>query len=713
MKRSLALALLFASAAAASPLTLRVTLPAGTTVPAGARVVLRRADGAATPVEHRLSGGASAVDLEDGAWQLDVDAAGLWHERQYVTVAGATEADVRLWLASTLSGAIAGSAADRVTIRFATTGGPTGEVVCPVDTKRFTCALPAGTADLALRTPGCVTRYVWSVPLAPNGTRDLGRLDFQRGATLTGRVDPPRRAKLDLRTVTITASAANFDEQAERGRTFTSMTARPNAKGFFHLDGIAPGEYKIVAATARPRLSSPPLNVTVIEGAEASLARPLALSAPRPLTVSIDPPLDPWLKQWRIELAVQRTPQYYEPLADALVAPNGTYRSEPLHAGRYDLRISGQDSSVWHRAEIDVDDATESLFIPLRVAPVHGTVRLGEKPLAATIWFGGQHNLPSLEMHSDDSGEFRGFLPQRDSDVWPVTVQSETPMAKRNFPAVKLRARDDGSLEADLRLDLTMLQGDVVEANGAPPSETVMLNISSKEGEFIQPRTTEDGRFAVYGLAPGSYEVVASAYLRESKPVDVEVRPGGEPPMIRLVLLANRELKGLVKSAFGPVAGAKIIASSTDVPTSVVPIFDTDERGMFTAILPPGAEQLDVVVEPPGFALKFFHVKWEKRQLVVPVTQSGGTLTINGIDPSVALIRHAGATVRLHTLRTWFAASSTGDRTSIAMLEPGMYSVCPLDNRSACASGFLPAAGALELEMRRNNTKEARAVTAR
>jgi hypothetical protein len=446
----------------------------------------------------------------------------------------------------------------------------------------------------------------------------------------------------------------------------------------------------------------------VIEGAEASLARPLLLSAPRPLTVTVDPPLDPWLKQWRIELAVQRTPQYYEPLADALFAPNGAYRSEPLHAGHYDVRISGQDKSVWHRAEIDVDDSTETLFVPLRVAPVRGTVRLGDKPLAATLWFGGQHNFPSLEMHSDDSGEFHGFLPQRDGDAWPVTIQSETPMAKRNFKEVKLRRRDDGALEADLRLDFTMLQGDVVEASGAPPAQAVMLNITSKEGEFIQPRTTADGRFAVYGLPPGHYEVVASAYKRESKPMDVEVQSDGEPPLIRLVLLPNRELKGVVRSTFGPVAGAKVIASSTDVPTSVVPIFDTDERGMFTAILPPGAEQLDVVVEPPGFALKLFHVKWDKRQLVVPVTQTGGTLTIDGIAPSDALIRHAGATVRMHTLSAWFAASSAGDRTSIVMLEPGMYSVCSVRDRSACASGFLPASGTLELEVRKI-LKQARA----
>jgi hypothetical protein len=712
MRRLLALAMLTTSAAA-SPLTLRMTLPAGTPVPAGARVVLRRADSAAPPVERAMTAAESMVDVADGTWQLDVDAAGLWHERQYVTVAGATAAEVRLWRAATVSGEVSGAAADRITIRFATADGPAGEVVCPVAAKRFACALPAGTSDLALRAPGFVTRYLWSLALAPGLTRDLGPLPFQRGATLSGRIDPPRRENLDLRTVTVTASAANFDEQAERGRTFTSMTARPNAKGFFHLDGIAPGEYRIVAAAARPRLSSPPLTVTVIEGAEASLSRPLLLSAPRPLTVNVDPPLDPWLKQWRIELAMQRTPQYYEPLADALVAPNGTYRSEPLHPGHYDVRISGQDHSVWHRAEIDVDDATESLFIPLRVAPVRGTVRLGDKPLAATLWFGGQHDFPSLEMHSDDAGEFHGFLPQRDGDAWPVTVQSETPMAKRNFREVKLRRRDDGSLEAELRLDLTMLQGDVVEASGAPPSETVMLNITSKEGEFIQPRTTEDGRFAVYGLPPGHYEVVASAYLRESKPLDVEVRADAEPPLIRLVLLPNRELKGLVRSTFGPVAGAKIIASSTDVPTSVVPIFDTDERGLFTAILPPGADQLDVVVEPPGFALKFFHLKWDKRQLVVPVTQSGGTLTINGIAPSDALIRHAGATVRLQTLSTWFAASSAADRTSIAMLEPGMYSVCALRDRTTCATGYLPASGALELEVHGSRAKEARAVTVR
>jgi hypothetical protein len=231
-----------------------------------------------------------------------------------------------------------------------------------------------------------------------------------------------------------------------------------------------------------------------------------------------------------------------------------------------------------------------------------------------------------------------------------------------------------------------------------------MLNISSADGEFIQPNTETDGRFAVYGLPAGHYRVAASAFMRESRPAEIEITADAEPPTLRLVVLPNRELKGIVKSAFGPVAGANVSAFATDVPPVMTPIFDTDERGMFSAILPPGAEQLDVLIEPPGFALRLFHIHWEKRQLVVTVVQNGGTLTIDGIAPSDAVLMHGGATMPLITVASWVGSSSANNRTSIPMLEPGMYAVCPARDRTACASGYLPPMGTLELKIEKART---------
>jgi hypothetical protein len=274
-------------------------------------------------------------------------------------------------------------------------------------------------------------------------------------------------------------------------------------------------------------------------------------------------------------------------------------------------------------------------------------------------------------------------------------------MAKRNFNAFRLRRRDDGEFDADLRFDLTMLQGDIVDEQGAPvPHARLNITAMGNDDEFVQPNSTADGRFAVYGLRPGKYTVSAQHYMRESRPVEVDVRTGEEPPLLRLVLLQNRELKGVVKSAVGPVVGANITSWPTDVAADRLMTAHSNEAGVFAEIIAPGAEQLDVLVDPPGFALKMFHVHWEDHQLVVPVRQDGGTLTVDGLRPADAIVQHNGATLSLVRLTERPESSTNGAHTTIGMLEPGNYAVCRYSDRGGCVSGFLPPFGTLELEVK-------------
>ena len=190
--------------------------------------------------------------------------------------------------------------------------------------------------------------------------------------------------------------------------------------------------------------------------------------------------------------------------------------------------------------------------------------------------------------------------------------------------------------------------------------------------------------------------------MLESRPAEVEIRAGEETPPLRLVLLPNRELKGIVRSAVGPVVGANVTSWPTDVPADRLMTAHTNESGHFAEIIAPGAEQLDVLVDAPGFALKFFHSHWEgERQMLIPVRQDGGTLTIDGIAAVDAVIQHAGATLPLIALswRGGGRASTSGLRTTIEMIDAGGYIVCRAADRSGCVSGYLPPFGALELRV--------------
>jgi len=689
-------AFLWAPVAAAASLNLHV---AGTTA---VHITLLRADKPSPAIERDIGPGESRIEVEDGTWLLKATAKGLWHKPQYVTVPARDPIEIQLWPSSTVTGeagfAAETTSADPMTIRFEQAGGLAGEETCAIVAKRFSCAIPAGTADLALRVPRHVTHFIWGASLNAGGTRDLGRLTFVRGATLAGRIESPRGLKIELGSTTVTATPS----AARTGVPLSVVSTHANAKGFFHLDGIAPGTYSVIASTEHPRLSSPPLSVAIFEGAEAGLSRPLSMSAPHPLTITVDPPLDPWAKRWRVDILGGATPGQFDTLAKELVPINGSYRSPPLHSGHYEIHIGAQDNSIWHRQEIDVEDNITTVFVPLHLIRVRGAVHLGDKPVAAKIWLGGEYGVPRVQLQSDEQGEFAGFVPQRDDDTWPVTIQSEAPQIKRNFSGVKLRHRDDGDLEADFRLDLTMLQGDTVEEDGTPVDHA-LVNITAIDGgsnELVQTRGAADGRFVIYGLRPGQYQATATQFMRESRPATVEISAGEETPSMRLVLLPNRELKGIVRSNVGPVAGANVTSWPTDVTGDRLMTAHTDESGHFAEIIAPGAEQLDVLVDAPGFALKFFHAPWEgERQLLVPVRQDGGTLTIVGIAAADAVIQHAGATLPLAAL-TWRSGSSTsGLRTNIEMIDVGGYTVCRALDRSGCVSGYLPPFGTLELRL--------------
>jgi hypothetical protein len=223
--------------------------------------------------------------------------------------------------------------------------------------------------------------------------------------------------------------------------------------------------------------------------------------------------------------------------------------------------------------------------------------------------------------------------------------------------------------------------------------------LEKKDAERVQPNSGPDGRFLVYGLRPGRYVITAMDYMRESRPLEIEIDVEREPAPLRIVLLPERQLLGRLTSSVGPVVGGTVRVYPTDVPADSIFAAHSDDAGVFTSTLPPAAEQLDLVVEPPGFALKIFHTRWESGRLVVPVRQDGGTLTVEGVPVAGAVLQHDGAALPLVFLRYWPETSTAGERTAMAMLEPGNYTVCTLD-RANCASGFLPPFGTLTLQLR-------------
>src|ERR1700742_436945 len=96
-----------------------------------------------------------AVDVPDGQWMVNVESESFWHERQYLTIGGDRQLDVRLRPAGVVLGTLKTKASrppEEAIIRFDGTSTEKepleGEQTCPIHDGAFRCPFPAGTYQL-------------------------------------------------------------------------------------------------------------------------------------------------------------------------------------------------------------------------------------------------------------------------------------------------------------------------------------------------------------------------------------------------------------------------------------------------------------------------------------------------------------------------------------------------------------------------------------
>lgn len=574
-----------------------------------------------------------------------------------------------------------------VIIRF-----DSGEVTCPVEQSRFRCAFPAGVFDLRIRPAGFIAQYRPGIALEAGTTLDLGTFEFREGQSITGRIDVPRG--VPPQTVTVTA-------RPEGGGDV--RMAAPGAKGFFHIDALTPGAYVVSAKAGRTHYSMP-VHVVVRQGKEAELIEPLRLDKPRRIGLDLAPALSPKGARWRVRLSRYLDARSLDPVTESSASEDGGWQSPPLPPGRYQLLVETEQDR-WHSEDFTVDAADIQRTIALEQRLIQGTVTLGDKPLAATVTL--RAGRKSVQTTSDDEGRFTAAMPQVDAKELVAEVRSDIPRVQR-------RATVDLAANIEIRLEQTSLIGEVVTARGKP-AENAVVNIGGPDTEtnLTQVRTAIDGSFAVHGLRPGRYRVTASAFLRESKGVDVTVDPDEPVQPVRLVLADMHVLRGRIVSAGHPVAGAQVQAWAVDAPQMISVPRATDPNGEFTIAVPPDARRFDLTIAPPGFSFTLAGVALSDRPLVITVEPRGGSLVLLARDGEVPWLVHNGATAPATAVTfEWPSESETG-RTTLPMMEPGAYAACavPLHSIDAfrasggqsggrCVSGYLAPQGSLTLDLR-------------
>ena len=752
--------LLSAPADAAS---VRVSVAACRGCPVAARLeaqVTLQASGTGAPGEAhakiiRVPGTAVFEVPDGGSWEASAHAAGYWSRPGVAAAgeAGTLAAALELWPAGRVEGEIhpaPGVALPvALTARFqpaprrvpgAAANLPNASALCPVTGKRFRCELPAGDLDLRLRARGCVMQYRWGVKVPAHGSLDVGAIELKPGASIVGWVEVPVREKVEESRVAmapqVTGAASTLAEEERRG---WQREARVNSRGFYELDGVTPGSYRLTVR--HPRLATATVGPIGVQNGSETEVDPIELHPAATLEVHLHPAADPYGSRWTASLLQEGgTPGSPEEVALSGASAEGVWRATGLSPGRYTLQVEGSHRARWASETIEVSGGMAPVELDLPVVKVEGEVRLGKEPLESLIWFGGQYGARRIAARSNPEGRFSAILPEQD-DGWYVELYNEPRHIAARFFDIVVR-KSEGQPAARVRFDVpdTLVQGSVVDENDQPVGGAAVDAYGSLGGlDRGRAKTSssaqgEPGRFEIRGLHPGTWQVVASVEDGDqgmsSDPLSVELSADHSPEPLRLVVHRRVEVAGKVVGPGGqPVPGAEVVAYPELASGSFVgwvPRTTTDSAGSFSLNLPAGTAAAELTVLAPGFAVR--QVRADPRShdpLVVPVDQVAGRLVIvypdrlEKDDPPAVVRRLRTSVFHDYLERTDLAnwaylhgvAQADPGRFVIPLLEPGHYTACreaedaPPGGEVAaalagsCASGELGAYGELTLEL--------------
>jgi len=633
-------------------------------------------------------------------WRVSGEASGWWAAPATITV---REGVMPLRIVFRRTGRLVGQirlapgVAEAVGLeaRFAPSPSTTeveGTVTCAVGNGRFSCSLPAGTMDVRLRLPGCVSHYLWAVEVKAGSEVNVGGLTFEPGASLVGWVEAGRGHRLSpsTRVETVPHGDPEVAGGSPSGRWSALRSTVPvSERGFFHFQGVAPGTYRLVA-TQPDGPPSRPVVVTAVTASEVTLERPLLLDRWASLELQVSPPLSPEGEPWRLELRdVDVGRGVFEIVARTIADEGGRARLERLTPGEFTLKISGRSGEAVHSAPLVVEPGDGFAEVRLNLFEVTGAVRLGKKPLAATVWFGGQQGSVRVKAVADEGGQFKAILPR--GGEWIVEVIGEGVGVRRRFQAVDVGSSAGKRRSLELVIPATLLRGEVVQEGGARATGALVTVTGQGGFEHTVQLRAEGGEFEVWGLDPGAVMVRAQEREADSDWVSGVLRDDGSPMEVRLVLRRKTTLAGRVVTVGRPVPGAALAAWSASAPAAVPDAMArTGPEGTFELRVPASARQVMVTVEAAGFARRMLRLPAAPAgDLVeIPLAPGGGTLVVEFARPpelkdpifSGVLVVHNGVVEDYYGLESWArrhgAAVDGTARVAVPALEDGTYTLC-------------------------------------
>jgi hypothetical protein len=701
---------------ASSTIDLTFAVRGAAPVPISGTLVLRSATDPALKRELPLTAAAATVSARAGsAWNVVVSARGYWSPESYVVFPAAGERVTRalpLWRTGAIKGSVKRATPNlelpktlKVYIESPPQPAQKPEIArgttfeCPLaGDGTWTCELPAATLDLAVGQKGFTPTYLWGVKVSAEKPVSVGAILMRRGASFTAWLDRdtmkalkhPARARL-VRLVSPEATQ------------MISRLSTPVAEGTFdgrgsvQLAPLPPGVYVLEVVAAGFATTRVP-HVEIFEGGESTLRRPIELRPPLEVVVTVEPAAAADGQAWDVELRRENdfvTGAEPVPPIRGRVNAVGELHAPEVEPGTFTVVVRDRAGNrVFNRSYSVQSDAESAIHIKLDQHEVKGTVYLGDSPLKAVIWFGGEQSSERIAMQSDDDGKFSGTLPRRGD--WRADVVWGDPT---------LRAQTDVSVPATgevvVRLPDNPVRGVVKDERG---ERLKAGSVMAKQGlRVLVSPVRSDGTFEFRGLAAGTLELFARARGRSTPTVKLALSDGSHFEGVELILDATHDVNGVVSASAQSVIGARISAIPIGSGNQNVASTVSDDRGRFSLALPENTRRALITVAAAGRTLHTFDVPISDAALQLAIAPVGGTLDLSAVRPPMTLTRD-GVAIYVNDILNWMGAHGDplSDLTTMHIpdLAPGRYEVCTVRNGAPkCVAGLLAPGASLALTL--------------
>jgi hypothetical protein len=573
---------------------------------------------------------------------------------------------IPVYRAATVSGKLRGEHGDLE----ASFDPPSAKEKCSIRSDgRFLCRIPSGVRDLKLAVDGASPWYFWDV----DTTRDVdvGELVPRLGASLSGSVDSSRK------NVVVTLRPRMFAESHDTAAQSRLQTfkAEPNSRGFFQFSGLPPGTYTIEAAapSASPSI---PVDIEVREPREYALETKLRLNALAELDIAVLPPLDPFGKPWRVKVA-RYVPMsaYLKVVAEGTFSESGFWKREKLAAGPHQFEIVDSTGNVHHSRDVDLQANTPLQAVSISFVRIAGTVRTGERPLAARLHFNSLKG-EQVTTRSDAEGRFETYVAHEGN--WTVEISPFKSWQTLRINAVAIRSSATKDVATvDLSLPGGSVRGKVVDEDGKPIKSGVLIRIGRGSPLSETMSDPQDG-FRLVGLARGSYDLIAQAEDAEGDPRPITI--GDTEEEVTLVARHTRNLLVWLGTSSGrPLAGA-IVRYWTSL-SSYIHEAATGPGGTFTVPVTSTTPLITAVIVAPGAprALVTLSPSEERLEVVLPDVSGRLHVILGNTPPWPWIVSGPSEAVLFSFMMPHSGGGPPPEFQSGGMaidIVPGDYSIC-------------------------------------